>query len=319
MTKKRYAPAVGVGLALLAVAMVSALPHGVGPQETTITFARNVAPIIFDRCVICHHEGGPAPFGLASYADVRRHATQIAAVTKSRFMPPWKAEPGYGGDFVGQHPLTGGEIDIIQRWVDQGAIEGDRRELPVAAALHERMAARATGFDRGAERRVHIAGRGHRRLPDICDQPPGRRGALRERCGIPPGECEGRASRQHPNRSDPDLASPRRAGSGARLRWVAGAHRAVSGRPFSRVDAGTNRAARSEESRVAPRAGDRSRGPAAHAAERQTRTRAAHHRDLLRRRAARANARDASAWQSRHRHPGRRAHLHHLGLVRAAR
>ena len=91
---------------------------------TNVTFAKNVAPLVFERCVICHHDGGSAPFSLASYAAVRQHAQQIAAVTKSRFMPPWKAEPGYSGDFVGQHPLTAAEIAMIQRWVDQGAVEG---------------------------------------------------------------------------------------------------------------------------------------------------------------------------------------------------
>ncbi len=99
-------------------------------QVPDVTFTRDVAPLVFDRCVVCHHEGGTAPFGLTSYPEVRQHAQQIAAVTKSRFMPPWKAEPGDGVGFVGQHPLTAAEIATIQRWVDQGAVEGDRRDLP---------------------------------------------------------------------------------------------------------------------------------------------------------------------------------------------
>ena len=40
----------------------------------SVTFTRNVAPIVFSRCGICHHPGGPAPFSLLTYADVRRHA-----------------------------------------------------------------------------------------------------------------------------------------------------------------------------------------------------------------------------------------------------
>jgi tetratricopeptide (TPR) repeat protein len=96
-----------------------------------VTFTRNVAPIIFARCGQCHHPGGSAPFDLLSYSAVRQRATQIAAVTRSRLMPPWKAEPGYG-EFVGQHPLTSTEIDLIQSWVDQGRLEGDPRDLPPA-------------------------------------------------------------------------------------------------------------------------------------------------------------------------------------------
>jgi tetratricopeptide (TPR) repeat protein len=136
MSQRSLAPALGGGLALLA--LVSLHAHQAGAQQATdVTFARNVAPLVFERCVICHHEGGSAPFSLASYAAVRQHAQQIAAVTKSRFMPPWKAEPGYGGEFVGQHPLTAAEIAMIQRWVDEGAVEGDRRDLPSPPAWTE--------------------------------------------------------------------------------------------------------------------------------------------------------------------------------------
>lgn len=96
-----------------------------------VTFSRDVAPIIIDRCVICHHPDGSAPFSLITYEDARRRAIQIAAVTKSRFMPPWKSEPGYG-EFVGQQPLSDAEIGMIQQWVAAGVAEGDPRDLPQA-------------------------------------------------------------------------------------------------------------------------------------------------------------------------------------------
>ena len=94
-----------------------------------VTYAHDIAPLIVDRCGMCHHPGGSAPFSLLTYADVRRHATQITRATKSRFMPPWKADPA-DGPFVGQHPLTSADIHLIQQWVDEGATEGDRRDMP---------------------------------------------------------------------------------------------------------------------------------------------------------------------------------------------
>jgi hypothetical protein len=93
------------------------------------TYTKDIAPLIADRCGMCHDAGGAAPFGLLTYADVKRHATQIAGVTRSRFMPPWKADPD-NGPFVGQHPLSETEIDLIQRWVNAGTVEGDARDLP---------------------------------------------------------------------------------------------------------------------------------------------------------------------------------------------
>ena len=104
------------------------------PQATApVTFTEHVGPLVIERCGACHRPDGPGPFSLLTYPDVRRRATQIAAVTRSRFMPPWKAEPGYG-QFVGQHPLTDAEIDLIQRWVKDGAREGPPRELPTPKA-----------------------------------------------------------------------------------------------------------------------------------------------------------------------------------------
>ena len=94
-----------------------------------VSFSRDIAPIVFDACVSCHRNGGPAPFPLTTYEDVRRRAAQVAQVTRSRFMPPWKVEPGVG-HFVGQRLLTDREIATIEEWAKSGAPEGDSKLLP---------------------------------------------------------------------------------------------------------------------------------------------------------------------------------------------
>ena len=95
------------------------------------SFSKDIAPIVFDACVSCHRTNGPGPFPLTSYDEVRRRATQIAKVTASRFMPPWKVEPGVS-HFVGQRLLTDQEISLIDRWAKNGAPEGDPKETPPA-------------------------------------------------------------------------------------------------------------------------------------------------------------------------------------------
>jgi tetratricopeptide (TPR) repeat protein len=94
-----------------------------------VTFSRDIAPILFDKCGACHHPDGPAPFSLLTYASAKPHARQIAAATRTRFMPPWKSEPGFG-EFIGQRQLTDDEIALIERWVAGGALEGDARPSP---------------------------------------------------------------------------------------------------------------------------------------------------------------------------------------------
>ena len=66
-----------------------------------------------------------------SYADVRRHAKEIAELTSDHTMPPWKPEDGIG-EFVGARRLTDQQIDLIQRWVKAGKPEGSASDLPPA-------------------------------------------------------------------------------------------------------------------------------------------------------------------------------------------
>jgi Flp pilus assembly protein TadD len=108
----------------------SGAPAAKGPQpRTVITFNEDVAPVVFHNCAFCHRPGQLAPFSLLTYADVKQHAGQIAAMTKARVMPPWPPEVGYG-EFSNQRRLTVDQIDLIQRWLSNGAIEGDPRTRP---------------------------------------------------------------------------------------------------------------------------------------------------------------------------------------------
>jgi tetratricopeptide (TPR) repeat protein len=107
-----------------AIAATSVLADG------AVTFTRDIAPILSARCASCHHPDGPAPFSLLTYDDARRRASQIAAVTGRRYMPPWKPEPGFG-TFVGERRLTDEQIQRIRRWATAGAVEG-KGSLPAA-------------------------------------------------------------------------------------------------------------------------------------------------------------------------------------------
>ncbi|HEY3967169.1 MAG TPA: redoxin domain-containing protein, partial [Planctomycetaceae bacterium] len=93
------------------------------------TFTRDVAPILQANCVRCHRDGEVAPFPLVSYADAAKRARQIARVTASRFMPPWKPEPDFG-HFLDERRLTDRELAILSDWARSGASKGDPADLP---------------------------------------------------------------------------------------------------------------------------------------------------------------------------------------------
>ncbi len=101
-----------------------------------LTFNKDIAPIVFQNCVECHHPGGPAPFSLLSYQDVKKRAQQIVSVTQSRYMPPWLPEPGYG-DFAGARRLSDQQLAAIKFWAEQGSIEGAASDLPPAPRFTE--------------------------------------------------------------------------------------------------------------------------------------------------------------------------------------
>jgi tetratricopeptide (TPR) repeat protein len=94
-----------------------------------VTFNRDIAPIVFRACSTCHHPGEAAPFSLLTYSDAKRHARQIADVTRARIMPPWLPEP-QELKFADEMRLSQGEIDFIQEWVRQGEVEGNPADLP---------------------------------------------------------------------------------------------------------------------------------------------------------------------------------------------
>ncbi len=93
------------------------------------TFARDIAPIVYRNCAVCHRPGEAGPFPLLTYEDVKRHAHQIAAVTTRRYMPPWPPQPGYG-EFQDERRLTDAQIRLISDWVRAGAPEGPVSEIP---------------------------------------------------------------------------------------------------------------------------------------------------------------------------------------------
>jgi tetratricopeptide (TPR) repeat protein len=117
---------------LVGMALALGCCSGTRAQQQ-LTFAHDIAPIVYQHCAPCHQPGQAGPFALLAYADVKKHADQIAAVTHSGFMPPWLPEAGYGA-FAGERRLSEEERIKIGDWVRQGAAEGEASETPAPPA-----------------------------------------------------------------------------------------------------------------------------------------------------------------------------------------
>jgi mono/diheme cytochrome c family protein len=119
---------------LCAVAYVCTAQEINAPRE--VTFNRDVAPILFKNCVVCHRPNDIAPMSLMTYKETRMWARPIRDAVVNRKMPPWHADPQVG-DFINDPRLTDAEIATIDSWVRTGAREGDPKDLPPAPAFAE--------------------------------------------------------------------------------------------------------------------------------------------------------------------------------------
>ena len=282
-----------------------------------VTFTKDVAPLLIDRCGMCHHPGGSAPFSLLTYADAKRHAAQIPIVTAKRFMPPWKADPA-DGPFIGQHPLTDAEIQLLRRWESDGAPEGDPADMPPPRAWSE-------GWQLGKPDLVLTLPQAYTLQADGTDVfrifvLPIPVDAVRFVRGLEfrPGNPK---VVHHANiRVDKTPTSKRldEADAGARLHRTDRAHGRLSRRAFSGLDSGAGRAAAATRaSRGVSRPGPTSLSSCT-CSRAGRRRRCRPRRPVLRRRGADADARDAAAGAPGHRHSRRESAVHDHRHVRAA-
>jgi hypothetical protein len=122
--------------AIAALLVVHAPRVSARQPAAPVTFAKHVAPILQQKCQVCHQPGSIAPMSLLTYEDAQKHARKIKAKVSSRVMPPWHLDKTVGiQEFKNDRSLTDDEIDTIVRWVDLGTPRGDPKDLPPPAAL----------------------------------------------------------------------------------------------------------------------------------------------------------------------------------------
>lgn len=126
MIKRR---SVALCLAVLGLVATAAPAAKNDQAETGVTYSRDVAPIIQERCQGCHRPGQIGPMSLRTYDEVRPWAKAIRKQVATRNMPPWFAHPD-SRPMKGDLNLSREEIDLILAWVDSGAPAGDPADLP---------------------------------------------------------------------------------------------------------------------------------------------------------------------------------------------
>jgi hypothetical protein len=104
--------------------------------DAPVTFNKDIAPVLQKNCQPCHRPGSIAPMSFVTYKDARPWAKAMKTAVASRKMPPWFADPKHGR-FLNDHSLKQSEIAAIAQWADNGAPEGDAKDLPAPAQWPE--------------------------------------------------------------------------------------------------------------------------------------------------------------------------------------
>ncbi|MEZ5936912.1 MAG: hypothetical protein R3C52_01680 [Hyphomonadaceae bacterium] len=103
-------------------------------KHEQISYVKEIAPIIEDKCVACHQQGGVAPFQLDSYETVKGFAPMIRETIRTDRMPPYYADP-HVGHFKDDQSLSGDQTKTLVHWIEAGAPRGEGAD-PLKASKH---------------------------------------------------------------------------------------------------------------------------------------------------------------------------------------
>ena len=98
--------------------------------SSSVTFSKDVLPILQKNCQSCHRPGQVAPMSLITYKDARPWAKAIKAAVILKKMPPWFADSKYR-HFINDRSLQQSEIDTLAKWADTRVLGGDPKDAPV--------------------------------------------------------------------------------------------------------------------------------------------------------------------------------------------
>jgi mono/diheme cytochrome c family protein len=117
--------------ALRQSAVLASAPDQAAAAKPAVTFTKDVAPILQEKCQVCHQPNSIGPMPLISYADAKASAEDIKDKVGNRLMPPWHIDKSIGiKDYKNDRGLTDAQVSTIVKWVDTGTPMGDPKDMP---------------------------------------------------------------------------------------------------------------------------------------------------------------------------------------------
>lgn len=97
--------------------------HEKRSAHAQISYEKEIAPLLVEKCVACHREGGIGPWQMSSYDMIRGFSPMIREVVRTQRMPPWHADPHYSV-FSNDRGLTPVQAKTLVHWIEAGSPRG---------------------------------------------------------------------------------------------------------------------------------------------------------------------------------------------------
>ncbi len=101
-----------------------------------ISYEKTIAPLLEEKCVACHRDGGIGPWAMSSYEMIKGFAPMIREVVRTKRMPPWHVDPHYGA-WKNDRGLSIAQAQTLVHWIEAGAPRGAGTNDPLQAAKKE--------------------------------------------------------------------------------------------------------------------------------------------------------------------------------------
>ena len=102
--------------------------------ENSVSYAGDIAPILEQRCVTCHQEGGIAPFAMNNHQMIQGWSPMIRETLITKRMPPGQIDSEYADSFHGVNHITVEETQKLVSWIDNGSVNNDSSD-PLAELI----------------------------------------------------------------------------------------------------------------------------------------------------------------------------------------
>jgi peroxiredoxin len=102
-------------------------------QQNPVSYTRDIAPLLMDKCVGCHHEGGIGPWSMSDHGMVQGWSRMMKEVVMTRRMPPGQIDPHVGRPIEDVVEMTPGELQTLVHWIDAGAVIEEGAKDPLTS------------------------------------------------------------------------------------------------------------------------------------------------------------------------------------------